>query len=456
MNPEPSKLWAMCLLAAAAAIFQAGCGGANTDDVGATEDTLAAASELARPPSEPDGACKDFYAPDAQLVSGKVTRPWPTTPKPERGVAVKEANWGTCEVRTTDHQADGLATFARNDYSRRQAFNADNTRQLVYALDGFWHLYNAKTYQHLGILKGLAGDSEPQWHHSNPDLMFYLPTNGVGMKLYQLDVTTNVTTTVADFSARLKARWPSANAAWTKSEGSPSANGRYWCFMVDSASWTGLGLFTWDRLTDQIIGTTDVTQRPDHVSMSPSGKACVASHYGGPGVVVYNRDLSASKKIAKIGEHSDIGLDANGDDVYVSVDYAANAGDVYMVNLRTGVRTDLFATYLQGTTTAMHFSGKAFNKPGWFLMSTYADSGGAQQWLHRKVFAVQMAASPIIYNLADTRTTSKQTDGYFSEPMASVSRDFTRVVWNSNWNASDANALDVDTYVVQIKPSMLP
>jgi hypothetical protein len=389
-------------------------------------------------------------------VAGQITRPWATTPKPARGVAIREANWATCQVRTTDYLADGLPTFARNDYSRRQAFNADNTRQLVYAIDGHWHLFDAKTYQRIETLPGLAGDAEPQWHPSNPGLLFYLPTNGVGMKLYQLDVKTHTTTTAADFSARLKARWPGAAAAWTKSEGSPSADARYWCFMVDDKNWQGLGIFTWDRSTDQIIGTTDVTERPDHVSMSPSGNHCVASSYGGPGVVAYSRDLSASKQIAAIGEHSDIGLDAHGDDAYVSIDYQSNAGAVYMVNLRTGVRVDLFASYLEGTATAFHFSGKAFDKPGWFLMSTYADGGGAQQWLHRKVMAVQMAASPLIYNLADTRTTSKQTDGYYSEPHASVSRDFSRVVWNANWNSSDADALHVDSYMVQIKPSMLP
>jgi hypothetical protein len=69
--------------------------------------------------------------------------------------------------------------------------------------------------------------------------------------------------------------------------------------------------------------------------------------------------------------------------------------------------------------------------------------------------AVQMAASPLIYNLADTRTTSKQQEGYFSEPHASVNRDFSRITWNSNWNSSDANALKVDAYALQIRPSML-
>jgi hypothetical protein len=405
--------------------------------------------------AEPDGACTNFYAADAKLVVGQITKPWAKTLIPARGQAVTEANWSTCQVRVTDRVADGLGQFARNDYSRRQPFNADNSRQLIYALDGSWHIYDAKNYNYLKALPGLAGDVEPQWHHSDPDVLFYLPTNGVGMKLYSFNFKTNQSTLVADFAQRLKDRWPSAAAAWTKSEGSPSADTRYWCFMVDNRSWGGVGVFTWDRLQDKIIGMKDVKERPDHVSMSPSGKYCVTSSYGGEGVVAYSQDFSSSKKIANIGEHSDIGLDANGDDIYVSVDYQANAGDVYMVNLRTGGRTNLFATYLSGTATALHFSGKAYDKPGWFLMSSYGDGGGSQQWLHRKIVAVQMSAAPVVYNLADTRTTSKQTDGYYSEPHASVNRNFSKVVWNSNWNSSDADALKTDAFMVQIKSSML-
>jgi len=190
-------------------------------------------------------------------------------------------------------------------------------------------------------------------------------------------------------------------------------------------------------------------ERPNWVSMSPSGNYCVTSNYGGPGVVAYSRDFSTSKKIADIGEHSDIGIDAAGDDAYVSIDYNDAGGNVYMANLRTGVRTNLFPSYVNGTSTAFHFSGKNFNKPGWFVMSTYAESG-RQQWLHRKVAVVQMAANPKIYNLAQT---SNNYAGYWSAPVASTNRDLTRVVWNSNWGTGSDT--DVDTYMVQMLPDSI-
>lgn len=423
--------------------------------------------------TEPNGVCQDFYAADAKLAVGEIIKPWGTTAKPVRGIAVKESNWGTCQVRVTDHDADGVGFFARNDYSRRQAFNADSTRQLIYALDGKWHIYDTVTNQRVGALPNLAADAEPHWHHKLPNVLFYLPTNGVGMKFYRLNVKTGTADELGDFSERLKQKWPKAYAASTKSEGSPSADGRYWCFMVQDAQFKTLGIFTWDKSEDIILGMADIKTGPDHVSMSPTGNYCVVSNYNASGVVAYDRNLLSSKRITALGiggqanefgQHSDIGLDANGEDMFIS--WEQNNGYVYTANLRTGNRNYLFPTY-GGATDSFHFSGKAYNKPGYFLMSAYAEQifDGGQRWTNRKVMAVKLGTAPgayTVYNLADNRYSSPppnndftkpELDPYWAEPQATVNRDFTRVVWNSNWDAKDTK---VDTYSVQLKPSMLP
>ncbi|WP_371745730.1 hypothetical protein [Myxococcus sp. CA033] len=396
-------------------------------------------------------ACATFYPSGFALSSVRQAPAVPALAKPAKGVAVSEPTYKTCLVRATDHTADGVSGFARNDYSRRQAFNSNSTKQLVYALDGYWHVYDANTRARLKQLSGPAGDAEPQWHPTNPDLLYYLPTNGIGMKLHELNVATGATRVVGDFGARLKARWPAAMAAWTKAEGSPSADGRYWCFMVDATDWVSAGVFTWDRDTNTILGMYDTHgDRPDHVSMSPSGNYCVVSGDGAGGTAAFSRDFSTRTQLLGISQHSDLALDANGEDVYVAIDYGSNEGDVFMVNLRTGVRTALFATYLSGTATALHVSGKAFARPGWVVVSTYADGGGSLQWLHRKLLAVQLKANPTVYTLAHHRSSP---NGYWTTPVASVNRDFTRVVFNSNWgNGSDT---DVDTYVVELPANAL-
>jgi hypothetical protein len=170
----------------------------------------------------------------------------------------------------------------------------------------------------------------------------------------------------------------------------------------------------------------------------------VVSGDGARGTVAYSRDFSQQRQLLKKSEHSDLAIDANGDDAYVSVDYQSDKGDIFMVNLRTGERTALLPTYVAGSATALHVSGKSFNNPGWVLVSTYGDYGGTQ-WLHKKIFAVQLKASPKVYNLAFTRAVD---NGYWTEPHATVNRDFTKVLFNSNWGVNSDT--DVDAYMIEL------
>ena len=170
----------------------------------------------------------------------------PDLPRPKKGLPAADPAYGNCVVRVTDHAEEKLARFARHDYSRRQAFNADGSRILIGANDGTWHLYDGNTLEYVERLSKPAGDAELQWHPTDPDLLYFMPANGLGMMLYELNVKSGSVREVADFGDRLKKIWPGAAAAWTKAEGAPSADGRYWCFMVDDAEWHSLGVFAWD------------------------------------------------------------------------------------------------------------------------------------------------------------------------------------------------------------------
>ncbi len=398
--------------------------------------------------------CSPQQAAQWRPTTGKHLAPLPAAgERPPKGLAVLDPAYRTCILRVTEHDREPPRGFARADYSRRQSFNADDTRLIVVAQDGRWHLYDAQTLDYLVALDPLAGDAEPQWHPSDPDLLYFLPSNGLGMKLRQLNVRTGIASDVADLGPRVKAVWPSAHSVWTRSEGSPSVDGRYWAFQVDGPDWKGLGLFTYDLVEDRIIATYDLARhgkdRPDHISMSPSGNHVVVSWLDGP--TAFTRDFLAPRLLESKSEHSDIALTAEGDDAYVAIDYQSGKGPLFMVNLRTGQRTDLFDTYIDGTATALHVSGKAYRRPGWVLVSTYADGGrGGRQWLHRKLLAVELKASPRIVNLGFHQSRYAK---YWTEPHASVNRDFSRVVFNSNWGV--ASETDVDAYMLVVPPQAL-
>jgi hypothetical protein len=174
-------------------------------------------------------------------------------------------------------------------------------------------------------------------------------------------------------------------------------------------------------------------------------------------IVVFNRDFSNRRDLPARIEHADIALGANGNDVYVAIDYNASGGPIVMTDLVTGVRTELESTYIAGSATAFHFSGKGYDKPGWVLVSSYDRESGSQQWLHEKIFAMELKANPRIVQLAHHHSllngVNREND-YFREPHAAISRDWTQVLFSSNWG--DVTSLNIDAYLVRIPEGAIP
>lgn len=438
-------------------------------------------------------ACAAMYAasPNFALNSSRTVLNDGTPAKPARGVAFAEPNFKTCITRATHHVADGADGFAQNEYSRREAFNVNNTLQLVVDAGGYWHVYDANTHAHLTKLPSLGQDPELQWDPAHPDMLFAIPSQGVDMKLMQVNARTGVVTEAVNgnYGPQVKALWPNAGLAFTHDEGSPSKDGRFWCFMAMQVpargDWIPLGVFAWDRQANKITSHMPLNgEQPDHVSMSPSGKYCVVSSDGSLGTVaLQTTDFTKRVQLHHKSEHSDIGIDAAGRDVYVSVSYETSSettrsavaktanltsGEVFSKFLDTGEKTALFSIWGQDPG-AMHFSAKNYNRPGWAVISTYADSGdnndpgdGPQtatptQWMQRKVLAVQLKANPTIYNLAFTVFPYESGNS----PKASVNRDFTRIAFNSSFkqkNYSTVNGvsfLDADAYTIEIPSDAL-
>jgi hypothetical protein len=411
------------------------------------------------------GPCSTFYPAGFTLLEGMINPPAGTPSKPVKGQPISDAGFDTCMVRMTQHDVEPPQQFARNDYSRREPFNADVSQVLVYGSGGYWHIYNANTLVYNKQLNGPAGDSEVQWHPTDPNSMYYMPTNG-GMKIFKLNITTNTSTTAADFTGRLP--WPTAARLWTKSEGSPSRDGRYFGFQAETSSFGILGYVVYDMQQDRIVGTRSATIRPDHVSMTPSGRWFTSSD-DTQGTWAWSPDFSQKKKLLHKSEHSDIAVGKNGHDLYTSIDFQSNNGDVFFVDIDACPavpadadaastpecpRTVLFSTYLNGASTSVHISGKAYSKPGWVLISTYnthQDRSGVWPWFTNKEIAIELKSSPRVYGLGYHHGGD---DGYWTENQGAVSHDFTHIAFNSNW--STGSATDVDDYLIQLAPGMIP
>lgn len=449
-------------------------------------------------PAGPAGGGSAAPEPDdtvfAPLVNAGVTlKDGPENPVPqlldpqnfERYKPVKAQYYKTPMVKLTRNKeaiAAGEKPF-RSDYSRRNSFNCDNTLFLTYRKDGYWFVNDAKTLKPIGdALPSMATDCEPIWSESDPHLLWALPPYGEGCKLYEINVDTRKVVKTYELADRIKAFWPDAGRCWTKSEGAPSRDGRYWCWIVETTAYEVRGVIVYDRVEDKIIAHMDASVKPDHTSMTPSGKYAIVSWaYNQPlGTRAYTRNLTDKHpaatgndpyiKLHVESEHSDIAITKDGREVYVAADYTGNNGQLFMCDVETGARTNLLYMYDQGTATAYHISAKCFNTPGYVVVSTYAEHLGTDgdsnnlrnqslmQWYHRKVFVMSLEASPTYKILcwadSDRRKEWPNNDGYWAEPQATVNNNLTRIMFNSSMNSMSVN--DIETFMVALPEGTFP
>jgi hypothetical protein len=369
--------------------------------------------------------------------------------------------FGTCLVRVTDRQADLSADDEsrglKNEYARVQSFNADERYIMVYGTEGEWFLYDAASLQPVGKL---PIDSEPRWDAEDPDLVYYSEET----RLMAYDVATGRETVVHEFADDFPGQ--EIAAVWTVYEGRPSADTRTWGLVAEDEEWLPVAFVVYDRPSDQVTvrdmrGVPGMEDDVDHVTISPLGTYFLASfdRYCEPGalgddaqpcgLMVYDRDLTNGRGLLRTVGHYDPALDAAGREVivYQSID----TDEIAMLDLESGAITPLWPIDFSHTPIGFHFSGLAYDMPGWALISTY--SGGypeAYTWMDDQVFAVELKAGGRVVRLAHTHSLvdEEQEHDYWAEPHATVNHDFTRVLFTSNWGRSGSEG--VEMYMIEL------
>ncbi|MDO5102163.1 MAG: hypothetical protein Q4D91_04585 [Lautropia sp.] len=441
--------------------------------------------------------CQRLLAQARPLRSGRLRYADPQTARPAAGQPHEDPVYQSCVTRITDQATKHPAQYWGTDTPRRQVFNADSSAFLLHARDGSWRVHDAHTGRVIKTLDHIRGiHAEPQWHATDPNLIHYLPNNGLGMQIHELRVDRNESRLLADLGTHLRQHWPQATHAWTVGHGSPSADGRYWCLLAerlsdDGQGWQAQGVFTWDMQAGRIIGTLPLASpahgayyRPSHVSTSPSGQYCLVAAPYPTGTRIYQRDFSQPfsasvphpyLQVSTEDHDSDMALNRAGEDIYVSVNYnhGQARGEVYMVNLATQARRHLFDNHIGGTIGGLQFSGKGYQQPGWMLVSSHAErthgpdpskwvrnlrhEHPARQWHHRKLFAISLDqqdgnGKALVKTIANMHNDwwlpdSSQVHAW-PVPNATVSRDFSRMLFSSTWNSHDPR--DIDSYLVSI------
>ena len=419
----------------------------------------------------PSGDCP-AYPPDFTPVTGTQVYPVPSLAEPAPRQWFTDPTFGTCLVRITDRANDlspgDTSTGLLNEYARVQSFNADGSRVLVRGTDLTWYLYDAQT---LGPpLAELPLAVEPRWDSGDPNLIYYLDSDE--KRLMSYNVQTAVQTEVHDFDDD----FPGQNlvAVWTRHEGRPSRDRRYWGLMAQDTQWDTVAFVVYDRQTDQVTirdmrGVPGVNEGIDHVTISPLGtyflasfdRYCQYGHLGDDanpcGLMVYDRDLTNGRGLLRIIGHYDPALDAQGREVIIYQDIDTDY--ISMLDLETGTVTPLWEIDFSHTTIGFHFSGLAYDRPGWALVSTHDDNLTTHTWMDDQVFAVELKPGGRVVRLAHTHSLvddNLELD-YWAEPHASVNHDFTRVVFTTNWGRSGTGEVEMFMIVLPSDwPERLP
>lgn len=409
------------------------------------------------PVDPPAGACAPVGPPPFQWQAPRYVGGDSIPAKPAKN-ATFIGPYGLPVTRVTDHTMDAPGQpWIVSWYNRFQAYNADDSMFAVYESDGFWLIFDSATNALVRKLNGPAADAELQWDANDRNLMRYLPTNG-GRKFSTINVVTGATAVEWDFSAQVGAIFPNATRYWTKSEGSPTKDGRYWCLMAEADNFSAVyGFVKLDIVAKSVVWSMpnpNGTDIPDNVGCSPSGRWFVDAGTTSRPTIAYATDGSGrTQQLSWKVEHGELGTRSDGHDFYFGPDFSsgsAGEGWMFVVDIDTGVRTNLLRIYenpILGNSPGncpncgVHPSAKAFNEPGWAIASFY---GAAP-------------SNIILFNVEDGRTfgigadyANVPTSSYWPEPHCTVNRTLTKMLCSDNMK-NTTTPLDVDVYRTDIQ-----
>jgi hypothetical protein len=456
--------WLAVSLLVGLVLVACGAGSPEADEAGATP------TAQPEPPTQPAAvtslagqrtACPAYPA-DFDLVRGTAVVAVPAMEEPPARQWFRDPAFGTCLVRVTDRgqdlAPDDTSTGMVNEYARVDSFNADGSWLLVRGTDGTWYLYDAQSFQPLGPV---ALAAEPRWDAQDPDLVYFTDETS----LLSLDVESEEVTTVHDFAGDFPGQ--SLAAVWTRYEGRPSHDSRFWGLMAEDSDWEPVAFVVYDRQRDEVTtrdlrGMPGVAEGIDHVTISPLGTYFLASfdRYcdhgqlgsdGDPcGLMVYGRDLASGRGLLRIIGHYDVALDGEGREVVIYQDI--DTDEIAMLDLASGAVTPLWTIDFRYTAIGLHFSGLAYDRPGWAVVSTHDNDPATHTWMDDQVFLVELMAGGRVVRLAHTHSVVEDEEAldYWAEPHASTNRDLTRIVFSTNWGRSGTG--EVEMYLMALPP----
>ena len=193
--------------------------------------------------------------------------------------------------------------------------------------------------------------------------------------------------------------------------------------------------------------STQDNQMFDWASISALGNYVIVNYRSKKGdteqeytIEQYSRNLTYIRRLAEDAAHGDLGVDADGKEVYVQFGFGSLNGQsnlgIWMYPLDGSPRVQLLPDKYNGG----HVSCRNYQRPGWCYLNTrYLWHGSGV----REVFALKLDGSGTVERFAQTHN-STENAGYVQ---VNVSPDGTEVLFGSDWGDTESI---IDTYHVKV------
>jgi hypothetical protein len=363
-------------------------------------------------------------------------QPHPMTPlaRPALGAAVVDPQFGSTIRRITAAAATAGDAVIKPMYSTVSAWNADESRMILYRVGRGHELYDGRTYAFIRSLAIAPSDIEQvYWHTSDPDVFFF-PS---GKRLVRYHVSTAAQDTVHTFGS---------------CTGSLTA-GSDPMFMAWDSGTIGLRcdsqLFLYRITTDTVLATGTGSADPPQVA--PSG---TLAYMQGTVVDTALRPVR-QLDLANPYDHAALGRTAAGRDTLNTVAFDAGGAGSGVGSLVTFDLGDGTSRVIVGPATGFpyppsgtHVSTVAYRQPGWTFLSIVGNPSG-QGVLDNEIVVADTNTGAVCRaahhrSFGGNNTRLAQT--YWAEPHVVASPSGTRALFASDWG----NGAAVDTYVLEL------
>lgn len=387
------------------------------------------------------GGVQLIYPPDEPINDVLTWEPYspPSTPLPIY-LSGFTNDVGLKTTRVTDYTVQGTGKELRHHYPKDQPWNSDGTL-IKLVIGSTTGILDGNDYTYLGT-EDLPGTLT--WSNLNPKLLYGIHNNS----FISYNIDTNSTTTIKTFTGY-------TSVSYGENEGNMSIDDRYIGLQCEISP-TNYDLVVYDNLTDTTYTRNIGNANPNWFSVCQSGQYVVL-HYGdngsGPtqGVKRLPIDLTGSiLHLVDWSTHADLGIDANGDDVWVGFtgggQSQVNNEFMRMVRLSDGLVTEL-ATYTVSSSILYggFMSCRNTSRPGWVYVTETNGSDRSTM----EIVAVKLDSSNTCERFGRHHSESQV---YARQAHSCPNRNGTKIFFTSEWND---NYNSTNGYTTDYRPSFV-